>query len=783
VPLCHRAPEPALPSRHDASDQLRRVSIESLVEQHALAGLREALEGSYRLEREIGRGGMASIYLAQDIRHDRPVAIKVLRPSLAGLADLPERFLREVRFAARLVHPHILPIHDSGRHGRLLYYVMPYLSGESLRERLDRDGQFPVEEALRITRAVASGLDYAHRQGIVHRDIKPDNILLSEGHPVLADFGVARAIYDAGAESLTTLGAAVGTPAYMSPEQAAGDTIVDGRSDLYSLACVLYEMLGGKPPFPGLPVQATLYRHLTQAPDPITLLRPTVPTPVQRALDRALAKQPGERYESVAQFAEALGGSVTAPGPSSVVGGGRDARAIAVIPFRNQSAASELDYLSDGVTDEVAALLSQVEGLHVVSRRSVEAQLEHGTHDLRALGAALNAAYTLEGSLRESGGRLRVTAQLSDTVDGRLLWSGRYDRQIADVFALEEDLARTIVATLRAILGGELSDPIPRRYTENPRAYHLYLQGRHAWNQRTPESIQDAIALFEQALAEDPDYALAHTGLADCYAIQLDYRGTPVHEGMMRAKAEARRALELDEGLAEAHTSLGWVTFIYDWDWSAAGREFQRAIELNPRYATARQWHAWFLIAMGRVAEAVAEGRIAASLEPASVSIVRSLGWIQHVAGQHDEAAATVARALAMDPRQEETHRVMGLAHLGAERWREAEASFARGLELAPDSAYALAGLGATHALAGRPDRARDVIEQLEGRAQAGYVSPTAYMMIYAALGDADQTFRWAEACFRERRGWLVYLRVQPLLAGIRSDPRYSDWLARMKLV
>ena len=755
-----------------------------MVEQTALSEvpeeLMEALADAYRLERPIGRGGMATIYLAEDLRHGRQVAVKVLRPDLPGYGELPERFLREVRFAARLVHPHILPVHDSGRAGPHLYYVMPYLSGESLRERLDREGTLAVDEAIRITRAVASALDYAHRQGIVHRDIKPENILLVEEHPVVADFGIARAIRSRASTDEATDGAAIGTPEYMSPEQVAGDVAVDGRSDLYSLACVLYEMLTGKPPFAGLPAHTIMLRHLTQEPASITTVRPTVPPSVAQALARALAKEPEARFASVGEFAEVLGVAPAAPGPTSITAAARDARAIAVLPFANLGRDSEDDYLSDGITEELISALAHVEGLYVASRTSVYAQ-DKGL-DAKALGARLNVAYLLEGTLRRADRRIRVTAQLTNTVDGRLLWSGRYDRELEDVLAIEEDLARTIVATLRGLLVGSLGDPVPKRYTQNARAYHLYLKGRHAWNQRSQKGALEAIRYFEQALAEDPNYALAHTGLSDSYAIQIDYRGIPVAEGMARARAEAQRALQLDDSLAEAHTSLAWVTYIHDWNWAEAERQFRRAIELNPGYATARQWYAWLLLALGRRPEALNEGRMAVALEPASVSIQRSLGWLLQMARRPDEALPQLQRALALDPGAEETHRVIGLAHLGARRWDDAEAAFREALALSPHSHLSRAGLGASYALAGRRPDAEGVLAVLEQEGRERYVSPVAPAIVTASLADSDAFFGWLERAWLERRGWLTYLRVQPLLDPVRPDPRFAQWLERMRL-
>jgi serine/threonine protein kinase/tetratricopeptide (TPR) repeat protein len=742
--------------------------------------LRAAVADRYRIEEEIGRGGMASVYLAEDLKHGRKVALKVLFPDGNAQGYEPQRFLREIRIAARLSHPQILPLHDSGEFDGLLYFVMPYAGCESLRDRLTREGSLPIDAALRIVRAVAAALGYAHRHGVIHRDIKPENILLQEGEPVVADFGVATAISAAGGDSIyiTDRGFAVGTPAYMSPEQASAERDLDGRSDLYSLACVLFEMLSGQPPFAGTGPRATMARHAIESPPSIRSLRPTVPLAVDLALERALAKDPAARFATMADFCDALVTPVPTPAP---VPGGQESRAIAVLPFVNASPDPDNEYFSDGMTDELITALTKVEGLHVASRSSVFA-LKNQREDVRAIGARLNVSAVLEGSVRKAGNRLRITVQLSSATDGRTLWSERYDREMADVFAIQDEIAQTIVRTLRTTLLGDIGDTTPVRYTENVKAYSLYLKGRFWWNRRTQADIAEGARYFDQAIAEDPDYALAYSGLADSYALDLDYRGVPVMEGMERAKAMARKAIALDETLAEAHTSLGWVTFIYDWDWPAAEREFSRAIQLNPRYSTARQWNAWFLVAMGRFDEALAEGRAAIDLDPASVSIRRSLGWLQYYARQYEPALDNLRRALAMNPTAEETHRLLGLVYLQQGLYDDAAASFKEAMASSDYDVMAFAGLGHVAARRGRLDEARAVLHELHERSKTSYVSPVALCGLYVTLGQADAAFEWLEQTYRERRGWLAYLKIEPMLDGVRNDPRFPRLVERMRL-
>ncbi len=740
--------------------------------------LRAAVAERYRIEEEIGRGGMASVYLAEDLRHGRKVAIKVLLPA-HGHAYEPQRFLREIRIAARLSHPQILPVYDSGECGGLLYFVMPYAGCESLRDRLQREGQLPIDAALRITRAVGAALGYAHRHHVIHRDIKPENILLQEGEPVVADFGVATAMSAAGGDNvyITDRGFAVGTPAYMSPEQASAERDLDGRSDLYSLACVLYEMLAGQPPFAGSGARATMARHAIEPPVPIRSLRPTVPLGVELALQRAMAKSPSERFATMAEFCDAL----LAPAPTVTPMIGADQRSIAVLPFVNSSADPENEYFSDGMTDELITALSKVEGLQVASRTSLFA-VKSMREDVRTLGNRLNVATVLDGTVRKAGNRIRITVQLSRVSDGRLLWSERYDREMSDVFAIQDEIAGTIVRTLRTTLLGDLGDPTPVRYTANVKAYSLYLKGRFCWNRRTQEGIREGIQYFEQAIAEDPEYALAYSGLADSYALDLDYKGAPVFEGMERAKAEARKAIALDESLAEAHTSLGWVTFIYDWDWAGAERQFRRAVELNPRYSTARQWYSWFLAAMGRFEESLEHARVATELDPASVSIRRSMGWLNYYARQHDAALDNLRRALAMDPTAEETHRLLGLVYLQQGLLDEATAALKEAIAISPNDALALAGLGHVAVCRGRVDEALTILAELDARGRSRYVSPVAQTQLYVTLGQRDRAFEWLDKAFQDRRGWLAYLKIEPMLDSIRDDPRFHRMLERMRL-
>ena len=732
--------------------------------------LQTALGDRYGVERELGRGGMATVYLAQDRRHSRQVAIKVLDAAGRTTNMDADRFLREIRISANLVHPGIVPLFDSGECNGTLYYVMPYIASETLGAVLERQGRLDADVALRMTAALAKALDYAHRQGVVHRDIKPANIFLHEGEPLLADFGVARALFSLGnaSDTQTALGFTVGTPRYMSPEQAAAERDIDGRSDQYSLACVLYETLTGEPPFTG-DTRSLTVQHLIEPPPSIRRLRPDLPEGVDVAIRRALAKDPNERFPSVGEFAAALTRSV--PQRPRVNKAGECT--VAVLPFVTVGSEPDTEYLSDGLTDELIGALARVEGLKVAARTSVF-RYKGQPLDVRRIAQELGVECVIEGSVRRSGQRLRVTARLMDALDGQLRKSLRFDRDANDMFALEDELSAAIVDALRPTLLSTAVHVTPRRYTANADAYRLYLRGRFAWNKRTFEDTAEAIKYFEAAIAEDPTYALAYSGLADAHALQLDYRNVPVAEGMARAKEYARKALELDEGLAEAHASLGWVLFIHDWEWQESLTHFERAVTLSPRYATGHQWYSFPLVALGQFERALTAVQTAVELDPGSVSVRRSRGGVAYYARQYRDAITHLERAVDMNPTSEETHRSLGLTYLQLGEPQRAEAAFREGLLYTPESGYSLAGLGGALFRQGRAGEAHDVQRELEARAKAGYVSTAAFVILHALLGNVDEAIDWLEKARAERRGFVAYIGVNPTLDSLRGSPRFT---------
>jgi serine/threonine-protein kinase len=735
-----------------------------------------SLADRYTVERILGQGGMATVHLAEERKHKRKVAIKVLNPEF-GASVGAERFMREIGIAAQLSHPHIVPLIDSGESDGSLYYVSPYVPGGSLRDRLLRQKKLPIDDALRIVHEIGAALDYAHRNGFVHRDVKPENILFADDHALLADFGIAHVCMPEG-QSLTLAGLALGTPEYMSPEQASGETEIGTPGDIYGLACVFYEMAAGEPPFKGTSARATMAKQVTERARPLRTLRPDAPSGFERVLEKALAKDPAQRYSTVVEFCEALDHARSEPNRPFAM----TTRTIAVLPFVNASPDPDNEYLSDGITDELINALAKVDGLRVASRTSVFA-LKGKAQDVRAIGALLEASEVLEGTLRRSGENLRITAQLTSADDGRLVWSERYDRKLDDVFAIQDEIARTIVTKLRATSFGEVVAAPSDRHTENVEAYGLYLRGRYAWNKRTSEGVTEGIRYFEDAIAADPTYALAYTGLADSYALHIDYRNVPTHEGFEKAKLYARKAIELDDTLAEAHASLAWSFFIYDWDWDGADREFRRAIELDPRYATAHQWYAFMLASQAKFDEALLEAHTAQENDPASVSVRRSLGYTYMYARKYQQARYHLDRAIAMNPEAEETFRIQGLILTLDKQYAAAERVLRQALALAPEcGSYTKATLAYSLACAGDRSYAKQIAAELEAKSKTDeYTSPVELATVHIALGDTERALDWIEAAVDHRRGWSAYLRVHPILDPLRGERRFNALIERMQ--
>ena len=610
-----------------------------------LERLRGALSQTYTIDRELGRGGMATVYLAQDCKHERLVALKVLHPELAASLG-PDRFLREIKTAARLNHPHILPLHDSGEVDGFLYYVMPYVEGESLRERLDRDEFLPVDEVVGLTRGIASALDYAHRHDIVHRDIKPENLMLYEGEAMVMDFGIAKAVSAAGSETLTQTGMMVGTPAYVSPEQAAGETNLDGRSDQYSLACVVYEMLSGERPFTGPTPQAILAKRFTEPVKPIRSVRSSIPESVERAMSKAMSTNADGRFRTVGLFAQALGSmSLTTPTdtqtmPQPVVS---SAKSIAVLPFTNMSADAENEYFTDGMAEEIINALSKIQSLRVASRTASFA-FKGKSEDIAEIGRKLKVSTFLEGSVRKMGNRLRITAQLVNVADGYHLWSERYDREMEDIFAIQDEISQAIVVALRVILSEGEKKQIEKARAVNVQAYDYYLRGRQYFHQLRRKSLEYAKQMFNKAIEIDPEYARAHAGVADCYSLLYTYFDAREFN-LRQADKASSRALELEPELAEAHVAKGLAVSLSK-RFDEAQHEFETAMGLDPKLFQASYWFARSRLSQGAYEEAVKLFERASALRPEDYETPHFLAQALMSLGRTEEAQVIYRRQL-----------------------------------------------------------------------------------------------------------------------------------------
>jgi serine/threonine-protein kinase len=752
--------------------------------QSAVADLPErvssALGDRYRVAKAVGAGGMAVVFRAEDLKHHRPVAIKVLKPELASSLG-SSRFLREIQIASGLQHPNILALFDSGEADGILFYVMPFVAGESLRARLAREGALPLAETLRLAREVAEGLGYAHEQGVVHRDIKPENILLSSGHALICDFGIARALTLAAGDTPTEPGLAIGTPAYMSPEQSFADD-VDARSDIYSLGCVLFEMLAGEPPFRGSTGLSIMAQHSTARPPPLRQIRSDVPATVEDAIGRALAKQPEQRFATAAEFAKALQLSPAAP---SRPGG----TAIIVLPFANLSADPESEYLSDGISEELIQALAALEGLRVVARTSAFA-FKGKREDVREIGQRLRVDVVVDGSVRVMGDRVRISAQLVNAVDGYQLWSARYERRLGDTFAIEDEIARSVAGVLQSRLspGGEPTRPFPPlpRPLSPPRdaqAHEHYLKGRFHWNKRTEQGIGRSIGYFEQAIARAPNAAAVHAALADSYLMLGLYGSAPADQVMLKAKAAAERALALDARSAEAHSAFGSVLALYQWEWREAGDHFRRAIELTPGYPTAHQSRAMhLLVPLAHFEEARRALEYARELDPLSPAILTSLGVLSFFLRDWDRALRELHDVLELDPGFATAHYFMGQTYLWQSAGDLALDAFTRAVSLGGRSAETLAGLGYAQARLGRGAEARAALDELMRRAAASYVSPARIAQLHLALGDRAQALDWLDRALDQRSPDVVWIGVHPMFDELREEPRFIDALERTGL-
>jgi serine/threonine protein kinase/tetratricopeptide (TPR) repeat protein len=663
---------------------------------------------AYDIEGEIGRGGMATVYSARDLRHNRRVAVKVMNPEIAASMGTA-RFLSEITTAAGLSHPNIVPLHDSGEHGGVVYYVMPHIEGETLRERMNREGQFPLADAVKIVSRTAAALDFAHRRGIVHRDIKPENIMLFEGEPLILDFGIAKAITAAAGTSITQTGVALGTPAYLSPEQASGETNIDGRSDQYSLACTFYEMIAGSAPFTATTPQRVIAMRFTATPPELT----SVSADLSTAVKKAMSLDPVDRFATVSDFAKALTDAAAPPTPTHEVDG---RQSIAVLPFSNMSADPENEFFADGIAEEIINALTKIQALDVVSRGSAFA-FKQRSEDVSEIGKKLGVRTILEGSVRKAGNRLRITGQLIDVATRNYLWSERYDREMADVFAIQDEIATNIVNALKLVLTPKEEEAIKKVPTQSVRAYEYYLRGRQLFHQRRGETLDAAEDMYRRAIALDPNYALAYAGLADCSVFRAQDQGGG-EEAVAQADASSKRALELDPNSAEAHSSRG-LTLSHQHRYGEADKEYQEAMRLDPTLYEAPYFYGRTLQSQGKLQEAAIMYERAVSIRPDEYQTLSYLAMAFQSLGDTEKLLETSARmvkaaerAVMLNPGDS---RAFYLGAINLERLGESAKALEwanRALKLDPSHPVMLYNLACFHSVAGRVDIAIDHVER-----------------------------------------------------------------------
>jgi serine/threonine-protein kinase len=750
--------------------------------------LQEALAGTYTLERELGGGGMSRVFVAEEIALGRRIVLKVLPPEMGASCSI-DRFRREIHLSASLLHPHIVPLLSAGNAHGILYYTMPFVEGESLRARLVNEWRLPLNEALGLTREVARALDYAHRRGIVHRDMKPDNILAHDGHALVTDFGIARAIKAAASDAvLTTFGIAIGTPAYMSPEQISGERELDGRSDIYSLGCVTYEMLAGRPPFTGMSAHAIMSRHTTEPVPNVRTVREEVPQVVSDAITKALAKDPAERFATAADFATALeepravyvSGPVDAPVVIGAARGAKPQRFIAVLPFDNMSADPENEYFSDGVTEDIITQLSKIRGLRVMSRTSTVRFKKH-TQSLRDIGRELGVSHILEGSVRRAASKVRIVAQLIDAQSDDHLWAETYDRELSDIFAIQLEVAEQIAEKLHAELSPTDRSRLAKKPTDDMEAYNLFLLGRHHYNKVTPEDFSKAQEYFNKAIERDPKFARAYASIAEAqFYLGLGYWGIRPHDTLPEGFELARKALELDPNSAEAFVVAALYRMFYEYRWNGASAALARAIELNPSSSVIRLYDAIYLSAVGRFEEAIDQADLACQLDPSAMVIRGNATWILYLARQMEQAVADSRSLRDLEPTSAYGAFSHGLVCAQAGHAQEAVAAFRDAVRLAPGTSLYLVMLAYAHAVAGESAEARELLLDLQRREANEFIWPMGMAFAFAHLGDEGTALDYLERAYDERVGWMCLIGREPALDVLRQTPRFQNLLKKI---
>ena len=756
--------------------------------------------GRYEIRSQIGTGGMGEVYLAQDTGLDRKVALKILPPNLAEDNDRMSRFVREAKSASALNHPNIITIHEIGEIDGLHFIATEYIEGETLKSRLEKES-LSLKSTLDIALQVVSALDAAHRAGIVHRDIKPDNIMVrDDGIVKVLDFGLLklttkdRSEVDSEGETKmqvrTSVGVIMGTTAYMSPEQARG-LEMDTRTDIWSCGCVLYEMLTNQQAFRGETMTDVLANIIHREPDAILAHRRDTPAELERIIAKTIRKNRDERYQSAKELFNELQqlhtrllveAEITRSGEAERVAQTQPSQflsSIAVLPFANLSAEKDNEYFSEGLTEEIIMNLSKLQVLKVITRGSTMRYVKEGkTH--KQIASDLGVQYLLEGSVRRYGSDLRITAQLVDTFRDEYIWAETYRGTMKDIFDIQERVASEIAQALQIRLSPDEKQNLKKRPTENTGAYQLYLQGRFFWNKRSEESLKTAIRYFEQAIEKDPQYAVAWAGIADSYSLLGEFGNIPRKELYPKAKAAVNKALEIDNNLAEVHTSLASILMLSEWDWTNSEKEFKLALELNPNYPTAHHWYSIWFLHMGRLDECLRMISRAGELDPVSQAILKDKGMAFYYNRQYDEAVEMATKTLELDPTYAAAHRLLSLAYQGKQMFAEAIVENQKWGALTGNKTETAITLAQLYAVSGQREEAKRLVEAVQREKLVMDQLDRGLALVYAALGENDMAFKHLENSYERREEAVLTLKVDPKLDSLRSDPRFMVLLKKI---
>jgi len=772
--------------------------------------------GRYQIIEELGKGGMGRVYKVLDTKIDEKVALKLIKPEVASDRETIERFSNELKLARRIRHKNVCGMFDIGEADGSHFITMEYVHGEDLKSMIRMSTGLTVGTVLSIGKQVCDGLAEAHGLGVVHRDLKPQNIMIDKGgNAKIMDFGIARSLK---AKGITGAGVMIGTPEYMSPEQAEAKE-VDHRSDIYSLGIILYEMATGKVPFEGETALSIAMKHKGEIPKNPKELNPNIPADLNALILKCLEKDKARRYQTAAEVRDELekiekgipttevvvpklktltSKEITVkfspkklliPGlviaalviaamliisrviPQKEATPAKSAKhSIAVLPFEDLSPTKDQEYLCNGIAETLINSLINIKGLWVPARAS-SFSFKGKDLGIREIGRQLGVENLLEASVQVIGNRIRITPKIINVDDGSQVWSSQYNRQMEDVFAVEDEIAREIVKALKITLLGEKEAPLLKSYTADPEAYQSYLKGRFYWDKRTGEGMRRSIEYFEQAIGKDPAYALAYVGLADSYITLVMWRVLPAKEGFPKAKEAAMKALEIDNSLGEAHNSLATVIYGFDWNWEEAEKEYQKAIELSPSYATAHQWYGEFLTYMGRFDEGLKEIERAQKLDPLSLMINAVGGLFYFLARDYDKGIERCKRTLELDPDFPPAHLYLSWNYFGKEMyeegWSEAQKS---GDQYHIASAYAVMN---------RKEEARRLLTSLLKQPQPSEIDIS---RIYFQLGENEEGWKWLDKAYAERSFYLTWFKTGPGFEAIRSDPRFQALLKKVGL-